>query len=216
MALATNLDQRSPHRLVVALGGVDLGEPADQHFQPGCDHAGGLTSTEDRVLSAAFGDAADDVAGADQLHDDLGGDAAQRFAPADDVGDGFLVHAVLQRDDTAGGCQIILHQHGRPGGVVGLDADEGDVDGFFALQTLEFGQVVGLDRHGEAFLRRRAFQGDAVGAHLLHMLWPGVKERDVQALLGEIAANVSADSAGADDENAGVGHVGHGERFLVF
>jgi len=67
--------------------------------------------------------------------------AAERLAPADDAGDGLLVHAILQRHHETVWRQILPDQHRRPGGVVGFHADESDVDRLFLGELLRVGDV---------------------------------------------------------------------------
>jgi hypothetical protein len=54
-----------------------------------------LAGAVDGVCLAALAGAAVDVAWIEQIDGDRAGDTAQGPAPADDAGDGFLVHAIL-------------------------------------------------------------------------------------------------------------------------
>jgi hypothetical protein len=140
-----------------------------------------------------------DVAGRGQVDRDAAGDAAERLAPADDAGDGFFIHAVLQRHHVTIRRQILLDQHGRPGGVVGLHADEGDVDRCFPGQLLRVGDV--QRAHGNLEFRDVLGVGDAqaVLSHVLDMIGPWIDERDVLARLHHMRAGISADRTRSDD-----------------
>src|SRR5215472_18134966 len=116
-----------------AVGKTD--QPADFLGALG-DAAVHLAGPEHGVRRAALPGAAVDVAGLGQVHADAAGDAAERLAPADDAGDGLLVHAVLQRHDKTVRCEILPDHHGRPRRVVGLHADKGDVDRLFLGELL--------------------------------------------------------------------------------
>ncbi len=142
-----------------------------------------------------------DVAGLGQVDGDGAGDAAERLAPADDAGNGLLVHAVLQRDDVAVGRQVLADQHGGPGRVVGLHADEGDVDRFLLGELLGVGDVERAHGHGK--FRHIAGVRDAqpVLAHRLHVLGPRVDEGHVLAGLHHVRAGISPDRARPDDRN---------------
>jgi len=73
-----------------------------------------LAGAVDGVRRPALDPAAMDMAGLDEADADVAGDAAHRLAPADHLGDRRLVHAVLQRDDIAAGCEILPDQQRRP------------------------------------------------------------------------------------------------------
>ena len=151
------------------------------------------------VRGAVLAGAAVDVAGRGQIDRDAAGDAAERLAPADDAGDGLFVHAVLQRHHVAVRRQILLDQHGGPGGVVGLHADEGDVDRRLPGQLLRVGDVQRAHRDRE--FRDVLGMGDAqaVLSHVLDMLGPGIDERDVLARLHHMGAGIAADRTRSDD-----------------
>ncbi len=157
-----------------------------------------FAGAEHGVGRAVLGGAAMDVAGLRQVDGDAGGDAAERLAPADDAGDGFLVHAILQRHHKAVGREILPDQHGGPGGVVGLHADEGDVDRLFLGELLRVGDVQRAHRHGEFRLRHGVGDAQAVLAHMLDMVRPRIDEGDVLAGLHHMRAGIAADRAGAD------------------
>ena len=111
----------------------------------------------------------------------------------------LLVHAVLQRHDIAVGRQVLLDHHRGPGGVVGLGAHEGDVDRLLLGQLLHVGEV--QRPHGHRELRHVHGVGDAqaVLAHMLDVLGPGVDERHVLARLHHVRARIAADRARPDD-----------------
>ncbi len=71
------------------------------------------------------------------------------LAPADDAGDGVLVHAILQRDHVAIGCQILPDQHRSPGRVVRFHADESDIDGLLLGELLRVRHVQGAHGHAK-------------------------------------------------------------------
>ena len=102
-----------------------------------------LARPEHGVGGPAFARTAVDVAGVGQIDRDGAGDAAERLTPAHDPGDRFLVHAVLQRNQIAVGGQVLADHHGRPGRVVGLRADEGDVDRLVLAELLHVGEMQG-------------------------------------------------------------------------
>ncbi|MGY2987272.1 hypothetical protein ACVI1K_004619 [Bradyrhizobium sp. USDA 4508] len=136
-----------------------------------------------------------------QIDGDAARDAAERLAPADDAGDGLLVHTVLQRDDVTVRRQILPDQHGGPGGVVGLHADEGDVDRFLFRQLLRVGDIKRAHRHREFRDVHRVRDAQAVLAHVLDMRGPGIDEGDVLPRLHHMRTGVAADSARADDRD---------------
>ena len=152
-----------------------------------------------RMRRSVLAGAAVDVAGFRQVDGDAAGDAAERLAPADDASDGLFVHAVLQRHDVAVRRQILLDHHGGPGGVVGFHADEGDVDRRLPGELLRVGEVQRAD--GNRKLRNVHGVGNpqAVFAHVLDMLGPGVDERDVLARLHHMGPGITADRARAND-----------------
>ena len=158
-----------------------------------------LAGPEHRVRVAVLGGAAMDEAGLGQVDRDRACDAAERLAPADDAGDRLLVHAVLQRDDIAVGREILPDQHRRPGGVVGLHADEGDVDRLLLGELLRVGDVQRAHRHGEFRLGHRVGDAQAVLSHVLDMRGPRIDEGHVLAGLHHVRAGIAADRARPDD-----------------
>ena len=151
------------------------------------------------LLAMHLAGAEDGVRVAAQLDRDLRGDAADDLAPADDAGDELLVHAVLQRDDEPIGRQIGFDQIRRHLRLVGLHADEGDIDRPALRQGLDVGKMHRIDRHGEFLRLGDAGQVQTVAAHLLDMFRPAVDEGDVFAVLRHESTDLRADRAGPDD-----------------
>jgi hypothetical protein len=147
---------------------------------------------------AMLGGAAMNVTGLRQVHGDARCDTAKRLAPADDAGNRFLVHAVLQRDDITVRRQILLDQHRRPRGVIGFHAHEGDIDRLLLGKLLGIGDVKGAHRHGEFRLLHRVGDAQAVLSHVLDMLRPRVDEGYVFAGLHHVGAGIAADRAASD------------------
>ena len=199
MALATSFDQRSPHRLLVDLGAVGVGDQAADFLGAWRDAAVHFAGAEHGMRRAVLAGAAVDVAGLRQVDGDAAGDAAERLAPADDAGDGLLVHAVLQRHDVAVRRQILLDHHGGPGGVVGLHADKGDVDRRLLGELLRVGDVQRADGNGEFRDVHGVGDAQAVLAHVLDMLGPRIDEGDVLARLHHMGAGIAADRARTND-----------------
>ena len=158
-----------------------------------------LPGAEHGVLGAAFAGGALHMAGLEQIDGDGAGDAAEHFAPADDAGDGFLVHAVLQGHDEAVRRQVLGNHRRRPFGVVGLHADEGHVEGFCFRRLLQFGQMQRFYRGRPRFdvAQMRHFQ--AVGLHGLDVGGPRVDEGNVFPGPSHMGPRVGADGAGAHD-----------------
>ena len=160
-----------------------------------------LAHAKSRMLFPAQRHVALDMAGSDQFRGKHAGNAANRALRPRDACDCLLVHAVLQRHHEAVRRQILADHRGRPFGVVGLHADEGDVDRFALRQFLNLGQMDRLDGHGAAFLRGHAVEADAVLGHVVDMVRPGIDERHILAATGQMAARITADRTGADDDN---------------
>ena len=152
-----------------------------------------LAGAEHGVRRPALAGAAMDVAGRRQVYRDAAGDAAQRLAPADDAGDRLLVHAVLQRHDIAVRRQILLDQHGGPRRIVGLHADEGDVDRLLLGELLRVGDVKRAHRDREFRNIHRVGDAQPVFAHMLDMFGPGIDEGDVLAGLHHMRTGIAAD-----------------------
>ena len=201
MTLATSLDQRSPQRLSVTLALSAV--PTSRQTSSARGVTRPCTSPARNTVCAAPRLPAPRWMwpGSGRLTSDGAGDAAERLAPADDAGDRLLVHAVLQRDHEAVGRQILPDHHGRPGRVVGLGADEGDVDGLLLGELLHLREVQRAHRDRE--LRHVLGVGDAqpVLLHVLDVLGPGVDERHVLARLHHVRARIAADRARPDDRN---------------
>ena len=115
-------------QIVGDLGAVGIGDEPAHLICPLGDRAVDFAGAVDGVRGTAFDPAAMDMTGLDETDADIAGDAAHRLAPADHTGDRLLVHAVLQRDDIAAGCEILADQQRRPVRVIGFRADKGDVD----------------------------------------------------------------------------------------
>jgi hypothetical protein len=147
------------------------------------------------MRGAVLAGAAVDVAGLRQVDGDAAGDASQRLAPADDAGDGFFVHAVLQRHHIAVRRQILLDHHGGPGGVVGFHADKGDVDRRFLGELLCVGDVQRPNRNRKFRNVHGVGDAQAVLSHLLDMFRPWIDEGDVLARLHHMGAGIAADRA---------------------
>ena len=160
-------------QIVGRLGAVGVRDEAQHLLRPLGDAAMHLAGAVDRVAAVLAADAAAmDMAGLDEADADVAGDAAEHLAPADDLGDRRLVHAVLQRDDIAARRQILPDQQRRPFGVVGFRADEGDVDRRLLGELLHLGQMqrAHLDRErlralvvGDASARRRLISSTCSG-----------------------------------------------------
>ena len=123
----------------------------------------------------------------------------ERLAPADDAGDRLFVHAVLQRHDVAVRRQILPDQHGRPGRVVGLHADEGDVDRLLLGELLRVRDMQRAHRNREFRDVLGVGDAQAVLAHVLDMLGPGIDEGDVLARLHHMGTGIPADGPRSDD-----------------
>ena len=158
-----------------------------------------LAGAEHGVLRAALAGGAAHVTRLAQIDGDRTGDAAHRLAPADDVRDRLLVHAVLQRDDEAAGRQILADQRGCPFGVVRLHADEGDVDRLLLGKLLRIRHVHRAHLGGE--FRNVADVADlqAVALHLLDMRGPRIDERHVLAGVRHVCSGIAADGAHAHE-----------------
>src|SRR5262249_35505975 len=130
-----------------------------------------------------------------ELRRDQARDAADDATPAYVLRDALLVDAVLQRDDEAVGREIFLDHHRRPFRVVRFHREKHDVDGLLLHQVLHFAEVHGADRDGVFFLRGNARELEAVLAHVLDVLGPGIDERDVVARARQVPPDVAAQCA---------------------
>nr|WP_231168418.1 hypothetical protein [Bradyrhizobium sp. 41S5] len=160
-----------------------------------------LAGAKHCVSGATLAGSAVDVAGLGQVDGDAARDAAERLAPADDISNRLLIHAVLQRHDVTISGEILPDQHGGPGRVVGLHADEGDVDRLFLCQLLRVGDIKRAHRHREFGNVHRVRDAQSVLAHVLDMLGPGIDEGDVLTRLHHMRSGIAADRTRADDRD---------------
>ncbi|HTW50722.1 MAG TPA: hypothetical protein VME45_02365 [Stellaceae bacterium] len=161
----------------------------------------GFAGTIDNVPVAADQPAAMHLRRRVQRDRDVAGDAAHHLAPADDAGNRLLVHAVLQRDDIAAGCQILLDEPRRPFGVVGFDADKGDVDRRLLGELLRLGEVQRLAFDRERLRALMVGDADAVAVDRRDVLGPEIDEGDVFPGLRHMCAGIAADRAGTDHDD---------------
>ena len=197
------------------LGAVGIGDQPADLLGALRDAAVHFAGAEYGMRRAVLGGAAVDMAGLRQVDRDAARDAAERLAPADDAGDRLFVHAILQRDHVAVGRQILPDQHRRPGRVVGLHADEGDVDRLLLGELLRVGHVQRAHRHGEFRLLHGVRHAQAVLSHVLDMRGPGIDERHVLAGLHHMGAGISADRTRSDNGNLAAHSLPPGELFIV-
>ena len=155
-----------------------------------------LPDPEDGVAMVAAGFAAPvDVAGFPESDLDVGGHAAQGPVGTDYLADSGVVPAVLYGNEEAFGFYVPLDEMGGPLGVVGLDADDSDVEQ--VVDILGVGQVHGVDRHREIALATAGPQ--ALGPHGFHMLRPHVDEGNVLTLFDEVGSHVATYRASSND-----------------
>ena len=166
-----------------------------------------LADAKNGVVATALGHAPVHPAGFVQVHHDLAGDAAQGAAPADDTGKTLVVHAILQRHSATVGGQVGQDQVGSPLGIVGLGADEGDIEGLFARQLRHIANVERADRRLEGLLGCGAGHGKTVRLHACNVSGPGVYQDGVEAGARHVGADVATDGAGGDDGDAWIFHV---------
>ena len=162
-----------------------------------------LADAEHGMAGAMFAPGPADVARLAKFDRDGARDRAQRLPPADDAGDGLLIHAVLQRDDEAAGCEVLPDHRRRPGRVVGLGADEGDVDRPLLGEALQLGHVQGTRRRRELGHVAQVADAQARCPYRLDVLRPEVDEGHVLAGLCHMGAGIAADCARADNRNPG-------------
>jgi len=132
---------------------------------------------------------------------DRAGDRAQGLAPADDAGDCLLVHAILQRHAIAAGRQVLLDQRRRPGGVVGLHTDKGDVDRRLFAELLRFGQMQGARPHGERLDIADMGDPQPVLTDGFDVFRPRIDIGYVLASLHHMRAGITANRSRADDRD---------------
>src|ERR1700754_1364361 len=181
------------------LGAVGVADQAADLFRPLRDAAVHLAGAKYGVRRAMLAGAAVDVAGHRQVDRNAAGNAAERLAPADDAGDGLFIHAVLQRHHKTVRRQILPDQHGGPGGVVGLHADEGDVDRRLLRQLLRIREVQRAHRDRKFLDVHGVGDAQAVAPHVLDMLGPWVDEVHVLARLHHMGAGIAADRTRSDN-----------------
>src|SRR5712672_2197877 len=181
------------------LGAVGVADQATDFFRPLCDPAVHFAGAKYGVRCPTLASSPMDVAGLGQVDRDAARNAAKRLAPADDAGDRLFIHAVLQRHDIAVRRQILLNQGRGPSRVVGLHADEGDVDRRLPGQLLRVRDVQGA--HGNREFRDVPGVGDAqaVLPHVLNMLGPWIDERHVLARLHHMGAGIPANGTCSDN-----------------
>ena len=185
---------------------IGVGEQRANLFGALGDAAMYLAGAEHGVLRARFAGSAGDEARLVEADCDRAGDRTQGLAPADDAGDRLLVHAVLQRDDIAVGPEILLDHRRRPGGVVALGADKGDVERLFLGELLQLGHVQRTHRHGERLHILEVRNREPVLFHVLDMLGPEIDKGHVLAGLDHMRPGIAADRAGADDRDLFLRH----------
>ena len=183
------------------LGAVGVGDQTTDFLRPWRDAAVHFAGAKHDVPGAVLASAAMDVTGLRQIDRDAAGDAAERLAPANDAGNGLLIHAVLQRHDIAVRRQILPDQHGGPGGIVGFHTDEGDIDRRLPGQLLRVGDVQRAHGNGEFRYIHGVGDAQAVFAHMLDMLGPWIDEGHVLARLHHMGAGISPDGTGSDDRD---------------
>ena len=184
------------------LDAVDRADHRRQFFDPLGDAAMHLAGAVDVVRRRAFRRGAAHSARAAELGPEQGGDDADCLVPADNAGDPFLVHAVLQRDDIAVRRQVLPDQRGRPFRVIRFDRDHRDVDRFLLCELLDFGQMHRLRPGADVLLRGHALDRQSILADRLDVLGPGVDQGHVEPVMREVAASIAADRTGADHRNA--------------
>src|SRR5579885_3019870 len=188
-------------QIVGCLGAVGMADEPAHLLRALGDAPVHLAGTVDGVAAAADQPAAVHLPRRMQGDADVASDAAQRPPPADDLGDRRLVHAVLQRHDIAGRRQVLLDQPRRPFGVVGFDADEGDVDRLLLGELLRLGQVQGADLDVERLRPLVVGDADAVPVDRLDIFRPEVDEGDVFPGLRHMLAGIADDRPRADDDD---------------
>ena len=183
-------------------GAVDRAQQLRHFLDAPRDAPVRLAHAEDRVLVSTHRDGALDPSRPVELDRDQARDAAHGLAPAHVLRDALLVDAVLERDDEAVRRKIGLDQVGRPLGVVGLHANERDVDRLFLHQALDVAHVERFDAYRVAFGPGESRELKSVIAHVVDMLGPCVDQRHVMSRARHVSAGVTADRAGAHHHNS--------------
>src|SRR5262249_57723327 len=158
-----------------------------------------LAGAKSGVRPPALAGAAVDQAGLREVDRDAARDAAERLAPADDASDRLFVHAILQRDYVAVGCQILPDQHRCPRRVVRLHAHKGDVDRFLLGELLRVRHVQGAHGHAEFRHVHGLRHAEAMLSHLLDVGGPRIDERHVLAGLYHRGADIAAHRTRSDN-----------------
>src|SRR6516164_5235674 len=179
-----------------AVGVAD--KPAD-FLGPVGDAAVHLANAEYSVARARFAGGAAHLARRMQFYGDRAGDRAQGLAPSDDAGNCLFVHAILQRHAIPAGGQVLLDHRRRPGGVVGLHADKGDVDRRFFAELLRLGQVQRARPDGERLDIADMGDPQTVLADGFDVLRPRVDIGYVLAGLHHMSSGITTNRSRAND-----------------
>src|SRR5262245_10394885 len=180
-------------------GAVRTSDQAADLLHPLSDAAVHVAGAKYGVRPPALAGAAVDQAGLREVDRDAARDAAERLAPADDASDRLFVHAILQRDHVAVGCQILPDQHRCPCRVVRLHAHEGDVDRLLLGELLHVRHVQGAHGHAEFRYVHGMRHAQAVLSHLLDVGGPRIDERHVLAGLYHMGADIAAHRTRSDN-----------------
>jgi hypothetical protein len=197
MVLAGELGPALAPQVVGDLRAVHRAQQLRDFLRTRGNRAAHLADAKHGVGRAARHLRAHDVARTHRLDADRAGDAAQRAAPADDLRDRLLDQRILQRDDDAGRSKVRLDQRACPRRVVELHADEREIDRSMR-ELLRFVDVQRLHRHLVLALGAAEVYARALDA--LDVLGPRVDQGDVVARAREMAADIAADGAGADEQ----------------
>jgi hypothetical protein len=122
---------------------------------------------------------------------------AQGSLGSDDRGDGVHRHPVLDAGDESRGAHQRLDQFARPSCVVGLDADEDDIERISQLS--HFAQVERTHLRGVRFPRH--YDADALGAHGFDVSRPLLDKRHVKPRANHIRPNRRALGSSSNDRD---------------
>src|SRR3982074_2286739 len=159
-------------------------------------------ATPYRMRRRALGRLATDFARLEQLDGNARSDASQRAAPPHDIGDALFIDAVLQGNHIAAGREIRLDELGRPFGVVGLHAHEGDIHRRLLREGCDLVQMHGFRMGNLPLFRGHPGELDAVPADGLDMLVPEVDQRHIVAMQRKMSAHIAADGTAAEHHDA--------------